>query len=57
MNAARLGFGCAVDNYGTRIFAVGGTLGKQQPIDTCEYYDIETDTWYMLPDLNEPKFS
>lgn len=30
MSLARTSFGCAVDNYGERIFAVGGVIGKMQ---------------------------
>jgi len=33
MKVARAGFGCAVDNYGDRIFAVGGSVGKLRPTD------------------------
>lgn len=28
MSLARIAFGCCVDNYGDRIFAVGGTVGQ-----------------------------
>jgi len=27
MNLARIAFGCTVDNYGEKIYAVGGTIG------------------------------
>jgi hypothetical protein len=57
MNAGRLGFGCCVDNYGDRIFAVGGSTGKHLPTNLCEVYDIRADKWSKLPNLSEPRFS
>lgn len=45
MSIGRVAFGCAVDNYGERIFAIGGTLPKQQATDVCEEYQIEQNTW------------
>ena len=51
MSLARLGFGCAVDNYGEKIFAIGGSLGKQKPTDLAEYYNVEEDRWNVLPKL------
>ncbi len=46
MTLARLGFGCAVDNYGEKIFAIGGSIGKQKSTDICEYYNVEANTWH-----------
>ena len=40
MNTARIGFGCAVDNYGEYIYVVGGTVGKKQLTDECEAYSL-----------------
>lgn len=57
MNLARIAFGCAVDNYGEKIFAIGGTVGQQQPTNQGECYDVASNTWMQLPSLNEAKFS
>ena len=57
MAIGRVAFGCVVDNYGERIFAIGGTLPKQQATDVCEEYLVEQDKWVKLPSLSEPKFS
>jgi hypothetical protein len=57
MITARLGFGCCVDNYGERLFAIGGSTGKHQPTNLSEVYDIKADSWTKLPNLNEPRFS
>ena len=57
MSLGRVAFGCAVDNYGDRIYAIGGTLPKQQATDVCEEYIVERNEWVQLPKLTEPKFS
>ena len=57
MSLGRVAFGCAVDNYGDRIYAIGGTLPKQQATDVCEEYIVEKNEWVQLPKLTEPKFS
>ena len=57
MNLEKLGFGCAVDNYGERIFVVGGSIGNEKPTDHCEYYNVSEDKWSGLPKLNNPRFS
>jgi hypothetical protein len=51
MNIGRLGFGCVVDNYGEKIYVVGGTIGKLNATDGCEYYNVEANTWNELPKL------
>lgn len=57
MSLARTSFGCAVDNYGDRIFAVGGIVGKMKGTDEGEYYNVNDDTWTKLPNLSEPRFT
>lgn len=57
MQVARLGFGCCIDNYGDRLYVIGGSVGKHKATDKCEYYDIESDNWVSLPSLSEPRFS
>lgn len=43
MKTARVGFGCTVDNYGDRIFVIGGSIGKHKPTDKCEHYNVENN--------------
>ena len=57
MITARVGFGCTVDNYGERIFVIGGSIGKHKATDKCEFYNIDTDEWKELPNLPEARFS
>ena len=57
MKTARVSFGCSVDNYGEKIYAIGGTLAKQDPTNVCEYYNVIDDTWTDLPPLPEKRFS
>ena len=57
MKTARVGFGCMVDNYGERIFAIGGSTSKISATQECEVYDVAANRWTALPKLSEPKFS
>lgn len=57
LSIAKLGFGCAVDNYGEKIFCVGGTIGNQVATDKSEYYSVLEDRWIEMPELREAKFS
>jgi len=57
MAQARVGFGALVDNYGEKVYVVGGTVGKVKPTNKCEVYDVTADKWTELPPLSEPRFS
>jgi len=57
MCIARIAFGCAVDNYGEKIYACGGTISGQTPTDVCEVYSVNENTWSLLPKLNDARFS
>jgi hypothetical protein len=58
MKTARLGFGCLVDNYGEKIYAIGGSLGKNKATtELCEVYNIEENKWSDLAALPEARFS
>lgn len=57
MSLGRVGFGCAVDNYGEKIFAIGGSLQDHKGTDQCEYYNVGDDTWAPLPKLPSGRFS
>ena len=53
MKQPRVGFGCLVDNYGENLYVVGGSIGAFKSTNKCEYYNVETDTWHDLPNLND----
>ncbi len=57
MSVARLGFGCAVDQYGERIYAVGGSIENLNPTKICEYYSVSENTWNAMPSIPEAKLS
>lgn len=57
MGVARVGFACAVDNYGERIYAIGGSQANHKATDVCEVYLVEEDKWLALQPLPEPRFS
>jgi N-acetylneuraminic acid mutarotase len=57
MKTARAAYGCVVDNYGAKIYVVGGTSHKMQPLASCEVYSIAEDRWTDLKSLKEPRFS
>ena len=57
LSTPKLGFGCAVDNYGEKIYCVGGTIGNQVATDKSEYYNVQEDRWVEMPELREAKFS
>jgi hypothetical protein len=40
MTVEKMGFGCCVDNYGEKIYAVGGSLDNRKATNTCEVYNI-----------------
>ena len=57
MMSPRTSFGCVVDNYGSTIYALGGSIHQQEATDLCEYYSIDTNKWAELPAMNQKKLS
>ena len=47
---------CTVDD-GRYILAAGGAQDNYSHTSATEIYDTQKDKWYLLPDLNEAKYS
>ncbi|KAJ7513894.1 hypothetical protein O6H91_05G028900 [Diphasiastrum complanatum] len=53
MNTARANFACTC--YAGKIFVAGGHGRDSLVLATAELYDVQTDKWSPLPDLNIPR--
>lgn len=51
MNYEKMGFGTCISQDRKRIYVCGGIGGGKKFVKTCEYYDIEADSWRPLPEL------
>lgn len=56
MISSRSSFGCTVNVHSNEIYVAGGyTMGVASR--KCEAYNVTTNTWRELPNLNEEKCS
>ena len=54
MISSRSSFGCTVNVHTNQIYVAGGQTNGVQT-KKCEVYDILSNNWRELPDLNEAK--
>jgi hypothetical protein len=50
----RASFGCTQNVHTNEIYVTGGYI-KGVPTKKCEAYNVQTNQWRELPDLNEEK--
>ena len=57
MRTKKISFGCCVDSMNETIYTVGGLQAKGNPIEECTAYNIEENSWEVLPALREACYS